>query len=109
MLRGIKHGRGLLLDVTSPGSSGRSEGDARAVAMVRGEGGDAEDFEAEAFGARASGGPRVLDMDVAAVKAEHGLPEHAAGITVFFGNGLKLCWQQLICWKRERCLGAQHP
>ena len=92
LLRGSNHDRGLLLDVTSPGSSSRSEGDARALAMVRGEGGDAEDCEADFKpgasgaefkpGALAPGGPRVLDMDVAAVKAEPGMSEHAgaAGI-----------------------------
>ena len=60
--------RGLLVDVTSPGSSSRSEGDARAAAMVSPPGwADQEGLEACASeGAQ----PRVLSEALAAVKAE---------------------------------------
>lgn len=63
------------MDVTSPGSSSRSEGDARALAVVQGDGSEGEEDE---FTLKA--GPRALNLgpldpegsqaDVAAVKVE---------------------------------------
>ena len=71
------------MDVTSPGSSSRSEGDARALAVVQGDGSEGEEDE---FTLKA--GPRVLDLgrlgpegsqgDVAAVKAESSMQGQAA-------------------------------
>ena len=71
------------MDVTSPGSSSRSEGDARALAVVQGDGSEGEEDE---FSLKA--GPRILDLghlgpatleaDVAVVKVESGTQGQAA-------------------------------